>query len=127
MIRRIVGISFGLALLAAPIAASADAFTDATDLIRFLLSRTSGSLVGYDMSKPACMALTSTATPRVHEPFILVWGSWGAVDTDFAKNTWTPTGAYTVIVDEPGTRRYMFTFFGAKGAQASCVASVIVK
>ena len=127
VIRRFAIAVLGLGLLAAPLVASADALTNLMDQTRFALSRIAASRVAYDLSKPSCVVMTSASTVHVGEKYLFAWGSSGTFDTEFAKNTWPPNGAFLVAIDTPGIRTYKMEFYGAGGAKTTCTARVIVK
>ena len=127
MLTKIFSSGLGILLLATPVVASADTLSDAMDQARFRLFRVAAAEVNYDASKPHCILMTSAQKVRVHEKYILAWGAWGSLDSEFAKNTWAPTGAYVMTRDTPGTFKYTFTFYGAGGAKTSCSAKISVQ
>ena len=127
MMRRVIATLCGFIALVVPALASADALSDLMDQTRFTLSRIAASRVDYELSRPSCVVMTSAQTVHVGEKYLLVWGSSGMLDTEFAKNIWTPNGAFIIAIDTPGIRTYTLEFYGAGGAKTSCTTRVIVK
>lgn len=127
MSRKILSSGLGILFFTMPVFVSADALSDAMDQARFLLFRVAAAQVNYDASKPNCILMTGAQKVRVREKYILAWGAWGSLDTEFRKNTWAPTGAYVMTRDTPGTFKYTFTFYGAGGAKTSCSATISVQ
>jgi len=117
----------GSALFLVPMFVSASALGDLMDHTRFTLSRIAASRVDYDLSKPSCVVLASAQTVRVGEKYLFAWGASGTFDTEFAKNTWAPSGAYIIAIDTPGTRVYTLEFYGAQGVKTTCTTRVIVR
>lgn len=76
----------------------------------------------------ACAALPSKTSVAVGEPLALAWGSVGAVDPadDPSKSMWARNGVSELLIKQPGTWVYSFTFYSPSGATTTCGAKVIV-
>jgi hypothetical protein len=121
-----------LALFAAPVLVSADTLAPIQPTAAQLLTRVAAlEAQEADLaatSSVACAATTSVATVPVGEPFILAWGSVGAMQSSGSstQSMWTPAGAQSVTQQTPGNWVYSFTFYGSQGGSATCTATIQV-
>ena len=127
MVKKAALISISLFLLVTPLISSADAFSDGTDQIRFLLTRAAAAEANYNPLTPHCVAAVSESTVNVHQDFLIAWGAWGLQDTAAAKNGWAPNGTEVIAMDSPGTYTFTFKFYGAGGVKTSCDTTFTVK
>lgn len=79
-------------------------------------------------SPVSCAATTSVPTVKVNTPFILAWGSVGAMlpGSSTTQSMWPPVRAQIVTQPTVGTWKYSFVFYSSTGATTSCDTTIKV-
>ena len=128
--RKIIAALFALYLLG-PAFAFADTAIPLQPSVAQLLTRAAALEALEAMSATsslACAALTNVSTVRVNQPFILAWGSVGAIGPSASSTVsrWPIAGASSITQQTPGTWMYRFSFDGQQGGSATCTARITV-
>lgn len=76
----------------------------------------------------ACAVFSSAKAVHVNQPFILAWGSVGAMSPgdDQTMSVYVPNGSQKVIMDRLGTWKYSFDFYDAAGHKTTCSTVILV-
>lgn len=130
--KKVIAACYGLLLLAVPALALADgapfplhmSIKQLTTIVAALKAQ-EAALGGQPI---ACAVVSSKESVRVGEPFVLAWGSVGAMSPgdDPAISMFEPNGASTVAIQRPGKFMYSFTFYGRGGGTTTCAATILV-
>lgn len=114
---------------ALPLAATASTLNDIELQVMYMLGQIAALKAERSGSSVACALVASTPSAAVHEPFELIWNSFGAQDPADGGpvNQWARGGISTVILDKPGLYRYDFVFYGMSGGRTTCTATIPIR
>jgi hypothetical protein len=132
MMQKLVAFAAGILLLASPALVAADTLGDLQAQLGHLLAQIATLEAQQEMADTGapitCALVTSKNTVRVGEPFLLAWGSQGALDIgeDPTQSVWPPNGVSTIKMQEQGRRKYTFKFYGHGGISTTCSVTFTV-
>ena len=131
MKKRLIAIFIGM-LVIGPVGAFADTNIPTQPTVEQLWARVAeleAEIVAINAtSSVSCAALTSVSIVKINMPFILAWGSVGAMlpGSSTTQSMWPPVRAQSVIQPKPGTWTYPFTFYSETGATTVCATTIKV-
>ncbi len=119
-----------LVFLALPASAFADSSVSSEIIHQTAIS---AAISAYEMAQTtgkqlACGTVLSKQQVQANEPFVLAWGSIGAMSPgeDPSISMWTQDDAIITFLALPGTWTYRFTFYAKDKSSVTCTAHIQV-